>query len=283
MPPALLVLCGPPLPGRWTLARRIQRQLGAVRFSLHGLPRFADIELALADGRCVLVDGDLPTALERRVLFDLAPDHERVLVDWRCSRAEAEREIFHRYASRPLRLAERELARFEADCVLRHLADGELDGVSVVIVGAGMPLGDQVVRVSNALLPRPPADPPASVRGVLIVEDDDDERAILADVLRELGYLVEVAPDAGVALALVEDGAEIDLVLSDHHMPGMTGAELVHTLAGRYPQIRAVLLTGRPENPVIDEAERGAAVAVLQKPVHVIDLQRAIDEAISLS
>ena len=66
---------------------------------------------------------------------------------------------------------------------------------------------------------------------------------VLAEVLRELGWAVEIAPDAAVALALVESDPGIELVLSDHRMPGMTGVELARELWQRHPAVRAVLLT----------------------------------------
>jgi CheY-like chemotaxis protein len=113
----------------------------------------------------------------------------------------------------------------------------------------------------------------------MVVEDDDEERAVLAEVLGELGYEVDLAPDAAVALALLDAGAAIDVVLSDHRMPGMTGVELATQLAERHPQVRAVLLTAYGDESTCRAAVRAHAVSVLGKPVHVIDLQRALDEA----
>ncbi|HEY7957216.1 MAG TPA: response regulator [Polyangia bacterium] len=267
------------------LARALARQLGARRFSLHALPDEGDIRAALAAGECVLVDGDLPRAAERQSLLALGEAAERVLVEWRCSRPEAEREIFHRYAARPHVLAECERAHFEADLLVREPA-AESEGARVLLVGAGAPLGDQVIQVTAAVLPRPAVEgPDRSRRGVLVVEDDAEERAVLAEVLHELGYDVELAPDAGVALALLEDerahphGARIELVLSDQRMPGMTGIELARILAAEHPEIRSVLLTAYGDEPTCRDAIAAQAVAVLEKPVHVIDLQRVLEEA----
>src|SRR5512135_2967341 len=100
MPPTLIVLSGPPLPGRWSLARALERRLGAERFAVDAdSVALLDIMRALAvPGACVLVDGDLATREARAEILELGDERvERVLVEWRCSRKEAEREVFHRY------------------------------------------------------------------------------------------------------------------------------------------------------------------------------------------
>ena len=71
-------------------------------------------------------------------------------------------------------LAECERAHFEADLLVREPA-AESEGARVVLVGAGAPLGDQVVQVTAAVLPRPAVEGPhRSSRGVLEVEDDPE-------------------------------------------------------------------------------------------------------------
>ena len=60
---------------------------------------------------------------------------------------------------------------------------------------------------------------------ILIVEDSNDLRAYLAEVLRELGYQVLVAQEGRSALVLLEQNSRrIDLLLTDVVMPGMNGA-----------------------------------------------------------
>src|SRR4051794_23186153 len=123
MPSTLIVLTGPPLPGRWSLARALERRLGARRFvaDAENVALF-DIMRALAGGAAAaLVDGDLATCEARAEVLELADDSsERVLVEWRCSRREAEREVFHRYASRPRVLGSAELERFVEDARVRE-------------------------------------------------------------------------------------------------------------------------------------------------------------------
>jgi CheY-like chemotaxis protein len=276
MPSTLIVVAGPPLPGRWALARALARRVGARRF--HPDHANVEIERALGEGASVVVDGDLGACDERARLLALPAD-ERVLVDWICSQTEAHREIFHRYASRPLVLAERELERYAAHSARAEpVGDGECE--PVVRIGARAPLADQVLRVLAALRPRSDPPPPPEERpDVLVVEDDPDQRALLADVLQELGCTVELAPDAGVALALLEDpDGGIDLVISDQCMPGMSGVDLAAEVARRYPEVRTAIITAHPDDDTAVRAEVSHVAAVLTKPIRVNDLERLIEE-----
>lgn len=283
MAPTLIVLTGPPLPGRWSLARALERRLAAQRFAVApGSVALLDIMRALAgaDGR-VLVDGDLATREARAEVLELGDERtERVLVEWRCSRKEAEREVFHRYASRPRVLASAEFERYVEDARARQPVGDEACATAVVTIGPEQPLDAQVDRVVAALRAPPPAPPPPpeTERRVMVVEDDPEERAVLADVLEELGFVVEQAPDAGVALALLDAGADVELLLSDQKMPGMSGVELARAVAERHPGVRTVLLTAYSDEDVCRSAVEANAVTVLAKPLAVMDLERVLDE-----
>ena len=282
---SLIVLTGPPLPGRWSLARALERRLGARRFLVDAdNVALFEIMRALGDSAATvaLVDGDLASCEARAEVLELANGGcRRVLVEWRCTRKEAEREVFHRYASRPRVLGSAELERYVEDARMREPAGGECGGdVVLVVVGPEMPLDDQVERVAAALdVPLPQTMPATEgVRRVMVVEDDADERAVLVDVLAELGFTVEQAPDAGVALALLELGAEIELLVSDHVMPGMSGVELARVVAERHPGVRTLLLTAYSDEDLCRRAVEASAVTVLAKPLSIIDLERALEE-----
>jgi CheY-like chemotaxis protein len=208
---------------------------------------------------------------------------ERVLVEWRCSRKEAEREVFHRYASRPRVLGSAELARYVEDARVREPVGDDEAGPRAVVtdVGPELTLDEQVERVLSALSqpPPPPAPGDDDGRRVMVVEDDAEERAMLTDVLEELGFVVEQAPDAGVALALLDEGAAVELLISDQLMPGMSGIELARVVAERHPQVRTILLTAFSDEQLCRRAVAAHAVTVLAKPLRVMDLERALEEA----
>jgi PAS domain S-box-containing protein len=82
-------------------------------------------------------------------------------------------------------------------------------------------------------------------RGVaLLVDDEDMVRASTADMLEELGYEVHEANSAEAALTLMSDGLAIDLLVSDHLMPGMSGVELALTLRERLPKLPVLIVSG---------------------------------------
>lgn len=278
MSPALVVLTGPPLPGRWSLARALQRTLHARRCAADAHVA-EQIARTLGRGESVVCDGDLATRAERERLLG-ATGGPRVLVEWRCGRDEAMREVFHRYASRPDCLARAEFARYLDDAARREPVGGELGERQIVRVGSELSLDEQQARVLAAL-PEAPArqDATATTRRVLLVEDDADQRAMLADVLGELGLEVELAPDAGVALALLDQGAPVDVLISDHKMPGMSGVELARAVRQRHPDVRTVLLTAYGDEQTCQQAADAEAVTVLAKPLRVIDLARVLEEA----
>jgi CheY-like chemotaxis protein len=189
--------------------------------------------------------------------------------------------VFHRYASRPRVLGAVELERYFEDARVREAPGGECDrGVVVVSVGPELTLDEQVERVAAALRAPPPEPLVADddVRRVMVVEDDPDERATLAEVLGELGFVVEMAPDAGVALALLDEGADIEFLVSDHQMPGMSGVELARVVSERHPAVRTLLLTAYSDEELCRRAVEANAVTVLAKPLSIIDLERALEE-----
>jgi len=82
----------------------------------------------------------------------------------------------------------------------------------------------------------------ASAR-VLVVDDDQQDRERLAQIIADLGYLCETASDGEGALAKL-DAAPVDVIISDLMMPRMDGFELLRTLFERGDLTPAIVLTG---------------------------------------
>jgi CheY-like chemotaxis protein len=109
----------------------------------------------------------------------------------------------------------------------------------------------------------PPAVPPAvSGLRVLVVDDDAQVLAPVAEMLRGLGHDPVEAASGAEALRLLETDSSIELVLSDHAMPEMTGSEFAEIIRRRRPDLRIVLMTGYAE----ELPESGAVRAVIRKP-----------------
>ena len=83
---------------------------------------------------------------------------------------------------------------------------------------------------------------------ILCVDDEENQLAVRKLVLERAGYLVLTASSGQQALDFL-DSYRIDLVLSDHLMPGMSGAELARQIKERNPKLPVILLSAVNEAP----------------------------------
>jgi CheY-like chemotaxis protein len=111
---------------------------------------------------------------------------------------------------------------------------------------------------------------------VLVVDDDALVAAGTTAMLEDLGHTVVEANSAADALKLVEEGQVVDLVLTDHAMPEMTGTELARILKSRYPLLGVVIASGYAELP--SDVPVDSAVPKLAKPFTQSDLARVVAE-----
>ncbi|MEP9402655.1 PAS domain-containing protein [Sphingomonas silueang] len=86
----------------------------------------------------------------------------------------------------------------------------------------------------------------------LLVEDEELVRISTADMLTDLGYAVAEAASGEEALALVRGGFRPDLLVTDHLMPGMSGAQLVQAIAAELPGLPMLIVSGYAEVEGID-------------------------------
>src|SRR3954454_13741518 len=81
-------------------------------------------------------------------------------------------------------------------------------------------------------------------RSILVVEDDDQLRGVVASSLREEGFVVQVATTGAAALELVEQ-TRLDLLVVDIGLPDTDGRDLCHALRGRGIRTPVLFLTAR--------------------------------------
>jgi signal transduction histidine kinase/CheY-like chemotaxis protein len=106
---------------------------------------------------------------------------------------------------------------------------------------------------------------------VIVVDDDLLVLENTVAMLEDLGHRVIAARSADEAKRLVRETKALDLVITDHAMPGVTGLQLAEWLKSERPQVRVLLATGF--------AESQSALPQLNKPFDQSTLVRAIGDA----
>ena len=120
-------------------------------------------------------------------------------------------------------------------------------------------------------------------RMILLVDDDLDVMAATASMLRRLGHHVLVAPSGLAAIDIVRKETRLDLVITDHAMPGMTGMELAERIRNVRPGLLVILATGYadlttaidPDMPRLHKPYRLEVLAEMLRQVLLGDDSRA--------
>ncbi len=114
---------------------------------------------------------------------------------------------------------------------------------------------------------------------VLLVEDDDDNRELMAEVLESSGYAVLTAASGQEGLKTLS-GHTIDVVVTDVGMPGMGGLEMAKAAKAIAPTVPVVIVTGWAERDDIARARGREVDAVLIKPVDPDALTSAVADVL---
>jgi CheY-like chemotaxis protein len=117
---------------------------------------------------------------------------------------------------------------------------------------------------------------------ILVVEDEADTREVLAVLLGREGHHVEAAENGRDALALLAERS-YDVILSNLHMPEMSGEDLYRRIEHGWPHLapRVVFVTGQPPSEGFQAQYGTAPVPVLTKPVTLERLRQVITRVIA--
>jgi DNA-binding NtrC family response regulator len=109
---------------------------------------------------------------------------------------------------------------------------------------------------------------------VLVVEDDVPIGRMLASILADEGYVVDLASDGLTALGKIE-AREYDLILTDLRMPELDGVGLYRELERRQPEMlrRVIVITGTSGHPEYESFLEETQVPYLEKPFSLQALQ----------
>lgn len=108
-----------------------------------------------------------------------------------------------------------------------------------------LPVSDTPVYSTESSVPDSRFD--AGAGTVLLVDDESAVRASAADMLAEMGFAVIEADSAERALKLLQDGLRVDVLVTDHLMPGMSGVDLAYSVRERWPKIKLLVISGFAE------------------------------------
>jgi signal transduction histidine kinase len=164
-------------------------------------------------------------------------------------------------------------------------SDGQVTVESALGRGTSFSLLLPLSELATAPASRPETAPilQRGAETILVVEDDDDVRAMTAATLEELGYHTIIARDGPEALSLLRNPGPIELLFSDYVMPnGLTGAELARAATRERPGLKVLLTSGYAKH-----AQRGAdgesadGFPLIAKPYRVEELASKIREIIA--
>jgi CheY-like chemotaxis protein/anti-sigma regulatory factor (Ser/Thr protein kinase) len=170
---------------------------------------------------------------------------------------------------------------------LAELMDGNVGAKSTLGKGSNFWFTARLDPCTREV-PATPREPvQAGARRVLVVDDNETNRRVLAEQLRNADYEVEVAEGAGDALMTlqraVESGNPYQVVLTDHRMPGIDGLELARRIrkTEAIADLRLVLYSSIDDRSSRQELRELGFAGHLSKPVRRAELLTAMDRVLA--
>jgi CheY-like chemotaxis protein len=116
---------------------------------------------------------------------------------------------------------------------------------------------------------------------ILVVEDEQDVRALVADMLRELGYDVLEAGDGQAALGLLYRRPDIRLLFTDVGLPGgIDGRQLAERARVNRPDLTILYTSGYARNAMVHQDRLDPGIEVINKPFTYAALAARIREVL---
>ncbi len=139
----------------------------------------------------------------------------------------------------------------------------------------------QVEAEADTTRAKPPAVATRGTETILLVEDEDQVRAVARTILQRQGYrVIEMRSPAEALLYCQSRPEPIQLLLTDVVMPQMSGPELARRVADLLPNARVLFMTGYTDDSAVRHGVLQSDIAFLQKPLTFDSLTRKVREVL---
>ena len=115
---------------------------------------------------------------------------------------------------------------------------------------------------------------------MLLVEDEDQVRAILRQILENQGYHVLSASHGEEALAISQEPGDIQLMITDVVMPQMSGRELAERVVAERPSLRVLFMSGYTDDAIVRHGLLDDKLNFIQKPFDSATVARKVREVL---
>jgi CheY-like chemotaxis protein len=116
---------------------------------------------------------------------------------------------------------------------------------------------------------------------VVLIEDQDSIRIVLAEVLEGAGYRLMTAADGPGGLRLLQGQGRVDLLITDVGLPGgLNGRQVADAARTDRPGLKVLFITGYAENAAIGDGQLESGMEVLTKPFDLDSLTRRVRQMI---
>jgi len=150
------------------------------------------------------------------------------------------------------------------------------------LVSIYLPRHFGIAEGSDGLMPATASRHAEAGTVVLLVEDEIDLRAIIVEVLAEIGYTVLEAGNGQSALHILESFSRIDLLLTDVGLPGgINGRQLADAARARRPGLQVLFLTGYAQSVAAGNGRMEPGMEVMSKPFTLDKLVAKVEEITS--
>ena len=120
-----------------------------------------------------------------------------------------------------------------------------------------------------------------TMKKVLIVDDEEDMLWMLQKNLDSTIPNIETfAAQSGIEALDILNGNEINLLITDINMPGMSGLDLLTEVSSKWPETKVIIMTAYPSNAFENKARKEGALQFVEKPFDIKDMRRIVEEAL---